>query len=85
MTADLRGEPLGQRGREVTLQILDQVGILGKIGLEQLGVEEDLAVRHQGGQLRRHQPASLPVPRGDHLLRWEVLDLPVKKIGVPRL
>ena len=47
---------LGQRWREVALEVVGQVRILGQVGLEQLRVQVDLAVRHHHGQLGRDQP-----------------------------
>ena len=54
-------EALRQRRREVAVELGRQVGVLGHVGVEQLGVQVDLAVGEQHRQLGAGQPAR---PRG---------------------
>ena len=71
--------PLGvavrQGGGEVSLQVFEQVLVVGQVGLEQPPVQVDLAVGHHDGQLRRDQSAMVGLAVRDLVLAGQELEL----------
>src|SRR5205085_1446885 len=52
VVAHLRAVALGKWLGEVALEVVREVVILRHVGVQELGVQEDLALRHQDGELR---------------------------------
>ncbi len=67
MAVDGVAEPLAHRLREVVLEVDHEVGVVGRVGLEQVVLEVDLGVGEQHRDLGPHQPARRRLAR-DQLL-----------------
>ena len=68
------GVALRQRRREVALELVREVGILGHVRVEQLRVQEHLRVGEQHRQLRPRQAAPLAGALGDLLVVGQRLE-----------
>ena len=69
---------LGQRVGEVALEVAQQVGVFGQVGVEQLLEQVDLAVRDQGRQLGRDQAQVGRLALGDRPVARERLELAIE-------
>ena len=78
VAAHLAGVALGQRWREVPLEVVREVRILGKVRLEQQRVQVDLAVRHHHRELGRDKSQVVAAALGERLVVREELDLAVQ-------
>ena len=78
----LVAEALGQGLGEITLEVVDEVSVLGQVGVEQLLVEVDLAVGHDHRQLRRHEALVLGLALVDRVVGGQELELAVQSGGL---
>ena len=76
------GEALRQRRREVARQLRRQRRVLRQVGVEQLGVERDLAVGEQHRELGLRQADVRGAALGDRLAVRERLELAVEPAGL---
>ena len=73
-----RAVSLRKRWREVALEVVTEVVVLGQVRVEQAREEPDLAVRHHHRQLGRDEPLMVDFAVVDRILAGKELDLAVE-------